>query len=144
MSSLLKSSWIYFLIFFITLSFGQYLNFRFHHPVNSYQELFTIHRSSNTYTNHPCKTEIVSGIPNTPLPDGNIRINFICQNGDQAYNYLRLGAVKPPTLKNVINTISEINNLNYSPSTDIRINGVPTQNINTIIKINDTIDVHLN
>jgi len=134
---------VYILILFFTLSLFGFLFYRSGHPLSSYQKLTKLNSFYIPQNNSPCKFHIIGGIPNSPLPDGNVRVNFNCPDGSQSNNYLRLGAVNSPVLSEILNTVSQINNFSLSENFRINVNGEPST-VSRTIKINDTIDVYLN
>lgn len=134
----------YFLLLSLTILLFSYFPYRQAHPLTTYSKLITLQSKAAINNQNPCLSQIINGIPDTPLPDGIIQINFICADGHQSYNYLRLGAIPKQNLDSALKTITQINNLKLPLLTDIRINGVPTTDFNHPLKVNDTIDVHLN
>jgi hypothetical protein len=135
---------IYFLIYFLTLSLFGFLFYRSFHPTSNYSKITELNSFYASKNESACKFHIIGGIPNAPLPDGNIRINIFCRDGLESHNYFRLGAIKNPTISSVLSAISLVNNFTFPQNIKIKVNGEPSSEMTRNIKINDTIDVYLN
>lgn len=142
MASLLKGIWIYFIILLFVLILGAYFYYRSNRPLISYKDLIKPNPSNQFIQPNPCVFEIIGGIPHALLPDGNIQLNFNCPGGKVSRNYLRLGAVNPPTLKNALEVLSSINNFNLPQNLKFVISGSPITDANTNLKINDVVEVY--